>query len=748
MKLFGRMHIGLLLLSLINMLPSIEAEDSWGVFSIAVASAVLSFVYAKWRGRSRAPRPLLYLSILAATGYLGYEMFYPHEEATVHIIDLAHFIIFLSCVKYFDLQAHRDAGLIMIISFILMVISAFVTASPLFALACVIDVTFGVAWLIHFHTERELSAMASRRRSLVRTAPAVEVQARIHEAGDDLPRLGTKRTVATCSVILTAIAGIIFVSAPRGWRGGLFSRMHGLVPASVTGFGDSVELNNNTISEDDTTVMRVRFSRFGVPILDEAFEPYMRGMTFDRYFKGRWQRTPTVFPRTLTDVSMGEPVPTIDVRAMVDLDSLVQQEVWLDTVSDGSLFAMLPPVAITSPDIGRVHVDRKDVALEAALFSRKSAHYTVWSPIGPIPVIAEALRRSSYGPRDGESLIPKRVREFARTFVPEGVDPEDPGTHRGIANAIRNYLSSDLFEYTLSRGNEKVQGDPIANFLLESRKGHCEYFASAMTLICQSLDIPSRLVSGFQGGELNQVGGFYQFRRKHAHAWVEVWLPNQGWTVFDPTPASASASRRAPQGFWARANRLIEYLQFKWSTTVVSFDSRNRDELVAEFERWLNRFTELGGRPRSVLEFIKLLIWGPEFLVIWMRVLYWIVLLLIVVLVVLAFRVGWILSLMARESWPARRIMSKARVRPAEARFYDRLILLLANKGHIKPAHATPKEFAERLARANHDLTGVPEIIDWFYEAQYGGKPLSRQRGESVKRLLQQLREDAAFGAA
>ncbi|HWL95227.1 MAG TPA: DUF3488 and transglutaminase-like domain-containing protein [Phycisphaerae bacterium] len=742
MKHLGRMHLSLILLALVNMLPAVEVEDSWGILGIAVCSAIGSILWFLWRRGAAPSRWLVYCGVTAATVYLVYEMFFPQEEQTVHIVDLSHFIILLCCCKFFDFQSYRDAGLIAIISFLLMVISAFVTASPLFAVAAFVDVTFGLAWLLHFHTQREAFAVARRQsrvnREIERAGTAIPT---------DQPRAGTKRTVLACSILLVGFSSLVFIFAPRGWRGGLFGRMQSLVPASVTGFSDSVELTDNPVIPDETTVMRVRFTTHGETVTDESFQAYMRGATFDQYFRGRWQHGQVIYPRVINDARMEAPLPIIDLFDALPEEQQIRQEIWLESLGNGALFSLFPPLKVGSSDIGRLNVNRRDLTLSASTTSRKAAHYTVWS--GPDSLFKQAHAMHRRPPRrEIQSIIPPRIAELAESLLPPGTQASDGADRGRISAAIRNYLASDRFEYTLDRGSSRADADPVVDFLFESQRGYCEHFASAMTLMCQSLGFPTRMVTGFQGGEINEVGGFFQFRRKDAHAWVEVWLPESGWTLFDPTPASAAETRRGQPSLWSGLVRLVDYLRFSWSTSIVSFDERNREELAKGLSAWFFGLFKGRGEPKSLGEVVTEVLRGPEFFEWWQRFLYWVLLALCVALAVLAVRVLWILSLMLREYLPARRRSTRAFVRPAEARFYDRMILLLANKGHLRPPQATPREFAERLSRAHHDLGEMPELVEWFYEAQYGARPLGRDRWQRVKRFLQRLREDPSFGAA
>src|SRR6202040_328115 len=104
------------------------------------------------------------------------------------------------------------------------------------------------------------------------------------------------------------------------------------------------------------------------------------------------------------------------------------------------------------------------------------------------------------------------------------------------AAAMELYLRSK-YGYTLDLKG-KPGDDPLAHFLFETRAGHCEYFASSMTVMLRTLGIPAREVNGFLPGEYNDLGGDYIVRASDAHSWVEVYFPGNEWQVFDPTPAA------------------------------------------------------------------------------------------------------------------------------------------------------------------------------------------------------------------
>ena len=106
-------------------------------------------------------------------------------------------------------------------------------------------------------------------------------------------------------------------------------------------------------------------------------------------------------------------------------------------------------------------------------------------------------------------------------------------------NDILDTFADGTYFYNL---NPEVNiGNNYADFFFKYKEGYCEYFAGTFVLLSRLANIPSRIVSGYYGGDLNTVGDFYEFKQKDTHAWAEVWLENRGWVRVDPTsviPAS------------------------------------------------------------------------------------------------------------------------------------------------------------------------------------------------------------------
>lgn len=106
-----------------------------------------------------------------------------------------------------------------------------------------------------------------------------------------------------------------------------------------------------------------------------------------------------------------------------------------------------------------------------------------------------------------------------------------------MINTVLKFFREENFSYTLEP--PLLGKNSVDEFLFATRAGFCEHYASAFVVLMRALDIPARVVTGYQGGEINTVDGFMTVRQSDAHAWAEVWLEKRGWIRVDPTAAVA-----------------------------------------------------------------------------------------------------------------------------------------------------------------------------------------------------------------
>ncbi|WP_339648315.1 DUF3488 and transglutaminase-like domain-containing protein [Halopseudomonas pelagia] len=213
-----------------------------------------------------------------------------------------------------------------------------------------------------------------------------------------------------------------------------------------------------------------------------------------------------------------------------------------------------------------------------------------------------------------EELDPLQWRLY--TGLPEDVDPRsrawaaelrrqypDDGD---LLQALLRHFNREPFHYTLRPPTLGQHSND--EFLFDSQRGFCAHFAGAMTFVLRAAGIPARVVAGYQGGELNPRGNYVLVHQFDAHAWVEAWLPGQGWVSVDPTfqvaperierglqaamqgegsflEDSLMASARYRNINWVNALRLgWDDLNYQWQLRVLGFESERQ---MAFFQRWL-----------------------------------------------------------------------------------------------------------------------------------------------------------------
>lgn len=143
-----------------------------------------------------------------------------------------------------------------------------------------------------------------------------------------------------------------------------------------------------------------------------------------------------------------------------------------------------------------------------------------------------------------------------------------------LVQAVLQRFRQQDYRYTLEP--PPLGRHSVDEFLFDTRAGFCEHYASAFVVLMRALDIPARVVTGYQGGEFNPVDGFLTVRQSDAHAWAEVWLAGQGWVRVDPTAAvapervqrgSRASSAAQLQGsplFGERSFSLLRALRYNW----------------------------------------------------------------------------------------------------------------------------------------------------------------------------------------
>jgi transglutaminase-like putative cysteine protease len=315
---------------------------------------------------------------------------------------------------------------------------------------------------------------------------------------------------------------------------------------------------------------------------------------------------------------------------------------------------------------------------------------------------AGVLQRARALPEDGNP----RARALAEQWRRDS--PEAPAILR---RAIDFFVASGL-GYTLDP--PLLGRDSVDEFLFGTREGFCEHFASAFVYLMRAAGVPARVVTGYQGGEVNYVDRIITVRQSDAHAWAEVYLADRGWVRVDPTGAAVpgriaaglARSVRAgdplpllmrPRLEWLRSFRASwEALAHRWNVWVLGYGVERQRDLMLRIGMRDADWRKLTAAMASSLGVFTLLLLA----------------------------------------WSLRRLARPDRVQRAWHAFTRQL----AKRGLVRSPHEGPRDFAERAAR--HLPAAEPAIraIGELYLSERYGRSRGRDAVAELERRVRALR--------
>ncbi len=342
--------------------------------------------------------------------------------------------------------------------------------------------------------------------------------------------------------------GPVLVSLPNyvGFKGELENPALPLVQLSgdPSGANGSVDLHFRG-RLGDTPVMYVRT---GAPA-------YWRGLVFDTYRGGEWTASnkgfatlqPYIPPRLLP------PAPPNNLGTFVQVFRIVRP-------LPGVISAAYPIQSLYAP-VSELREDAYGTFRTPDLL-RPGQTYSV---VSYLPNLSPAeLKQDPYGvnaPDENPAYLDHSSLSRQAADLAARVTRDQSTNQFVLVMALTSYLQQN-FEYSQQLGHVPPGRDPVDWFLFDVKKGYCEQFATAETLMLRSLGVPARLATGYSTGDYNPVLDESIVREHDAHAWVEVWFPNHGWVPVDPSPGfSALAATQFPN-HWAASGiaRLIPHL--------------------------------------------------------------------------------------------------------------------------------------------------------------------------------------------
>ncbi len=349
--------------------------------------------------------------------------------------------------------------------------------------------------------------------------------------------------------------------------------------AATTGISDKITPGDvANLTQSDELAFRAVFDE-AVPAQRDL---YWRGLVYSEFRFGTW--------------AVAEPLDALDPldieEASADSPERIGYEVFLEPTQSKWLFSLDTPVAYGGRIdlLGDYRLLNAEPVLSVLRYRLASdPNFTMDAELSD----AIRARETELPPQDNP-----RLREYAQALYAQ------TGSAQAMVEAMLDEIRTGPYSYTL-QPPVLPRLNSIDAFWFESRRGFCSHYAGTMVFALRAVGIPARMVGGYQGGEVNNVTGHVVVRQYQAHAWIEVWLPGQGWTRYDPTAAVAparvengldaalSSEDRAVLSFLTSArfggegllNSMLEFvdsLEHRWNLWVVGYDASTQSDLLSD----------------------------------------------------------------------------------------------------------------------------------------------------------------------
>jgi len=776
-------------------------KQSWNLPVLVGFCFILSLVYTDILGWFSLHKWVVYVAMMSGAGIAIADFL--SNSGSNKIIEVGNLLVYVQLPLMFQKKSKRvfeQWGVFLLLE---LVVGALVNDNVLYGLLMLPMLAIGCAAMM------ALAQFTSYLRHSESISESTSIWAKVlHWLGKE--QLVSKRNsgvrLSAVETPLVPTTKYTNYYSPSRWSSGILPFAFSVLVFSIAYFYSLPRLNLNSYDGNINGAARVGFNEqislrmvgellnnetplFRMSMRDEykqtpyrpELPPYIRATVSHRYIdgprNGKWQP--------------GEPGLLRDFRIMRDppmshqMDETFIRErdaVTVQIIEKGSLGEVVPAIAPFSLNRSKLgfSVVRRDWRMldtresvqmknEKRRFSYTTYAYKngIESPLLPDLVDCLAEKESKGGmteyrrsellefPDSLQVIIPLRDEILVKC-------PAKENDKFGRAVFIEDYLANGSdFSYTLKLTPPIDRSlDPIADFLVNKRKGHCQYFASALAMLLRSMDIPTRLVVGFRPSEYNEVGDYFLVQHSHAHVWVEAYfrieelraqkipvpscVKDGAWLRLDATPPGEGSN--AGGTFKATNAQTLGMMQEYWSEMILNMDKSKQSTIFSLFsessdgtysEAWLalkSRYDQVRNS-----EAAKILL-SPS------RWFSWQVAVGVTILGCL-FVFLYRLLLWLFPSWiPKLRIRVPFGQKPlSSVEFYNKAVRLLNRVGIERASHQTQREFfqaaSNTLSQQSIDLDA--ELFSrLFYECRFGG---STNLAESDQALINAALQSLEF---
>lgn len=507
--------VGVAIAGLITVEPKVD-------YVLALLFVAIGSWFSHWyRGRNWFVKGFLAVGML----YLLYQYL---ANLFLYIQDtrlpLAQLLLWLSVLNSFDLPRRHNLRIAQMVGIILMVVTASLSRDMLFG---GVLVAFILSLLVCGHLDMLSEYQQTPRiRPLVRDVaqngwailvPALALFMLLPRGSGGYVRQLPMSTMVTLPFqVNPRIQNPAYPSGtPSGGR-------REVNPHAYYGFSETLDLNFRGHLADDIA-LKIRSNR----------AEYWRGMAYDVYDGRKWSMSAPNDVQNMTVANLPFNLPS---HVMTGGGTQVRT---LYVEADQSNLILLPPNARQLYFPANLIFRDRYGSYRSPMILEKGLYYSVvsetmnWderileSAQDVSPTLADKLANYLQVP----DSLPGRVRDLATARAEGLVSPY----HK--VQAIKGYLLGN-FPYDLDVPAFPEGVDTIDYFLFEARRGYCEHFATALTVMARVVGVPARLVTGYLPGRYNPFTGFWEVRTSDAHAWTEIYVAGVGWVPFDATPGS------------------------------------------------------------------------------------------------------------------------------------------------------------------------------------------------------------------
>jgi transglutaminase-like putative cysteine protease len=697
---------------------------------VAGTLASLSLVITEGPRAKFVPPWVARLLVLAVFLYSLFDVIGPVDQLP---LVLGQFVVWLTIIKLYGKRTIEHEAQLLLLSVLLMTVGALYATGFLFGLLLIAWSGFGLLVLLLYQLRHGMETCQEERRLVI---PVKKQQWSLQPIVGFRPSRAFRNNAVIFLLLGLIGSTALFIVTPRETLEVLPDAMI----ARDSGLERIALRPDRNILQSTRQVMTVSLQDIFGNTVHMPDGLRLRGKVLDAYLgNGVWEAHMQMKSTIISSATKMTPLTLTQTnRPTLLMVVEMQQPV-------ARVYSLYRPVAIKTDPPSRIAIDLVNATMGLGIGSTPLRKYQVEIDYEKEVTSPFKTKRYSYSNENVHALA-------LQLLADAGVDveeiPSNPAANAQAAKALELYLRSDAFTYTTDgstltiaeRAALELDDDPVATFLLTYKSGHCEFFATAMVAMCDTISLPARIVTGFYVDRWDDMTNKYIVLERDAHAWVEVETDPMAWVTFDPTPASlGSPTQQQSMTIIERMVYAWQQWEMAWTTNVIGYDALAQDKLLEyttpywrEYgSAFINRLQLSYAWTMGVLGIGK-----SEKL--WAKLIIGLLILVCFAVVLVRYRLRKIATTLSLSS------AMQEHVPLASVLFYARLQRALARQGLIRPLFLPAKAWVSSLPLDKDSAELAISLTETYYKIRFGSyKPNRSERSELVQsatrfeRLLQ-----------